>query len=503
MSELNNNIIDTQGVAPDVFRNYCIAQKVFDTLTMLRLLREVPLGTSFEHHLVQEGYLTQEQVQVFYDTLGLQDVGKDDVSDGVAEKEQKVVPLTSQIAASHDAVKDISHSTESSSENEQVETSRLPDEADKEVVSCDEPDKVDNTTNQKCHETDNIDVSTQCQLDNILTEAVKLGVSDIHFSVGLKPTFRRHGDLIASSISDVLTTEVISSFGQVMCDERQWAHFFEVGEVDLAYEIKNTSRFRVNVYRQKGNTSIAVRSIPTKIPKLDSLGMPNLLKDLVQKKQGLFLVTGPTGSGKSTTLAAMIDYLNRFKKEHIITLEDPIEYVHNHKHCIIDQREIGADTNSFSNGLRAALRQDPDVILVGEMRDYETISIALTAAETGHLVLGTLHTSSAAETIERIVDVFSPEQQPQIMTQLAGALVGILAQRLLPTPDFNGRVAVTELMVCNPSIANLIRSNKTHQIPSILQMGSEEGMYTMESSIRAVLSTHAVDVDAAESLLGE
>ncbi|MCJ1990392.1 type IV pilus twitching motility protein PilT [Lactococcus piscium] len=423
---------------------------------------------AFEQYLIQKAYLTHQQVQVFYDELALGDTAPL----AVIEAEQNASELVPTPQA----------------------RSVLPTASQKPVARL-APDAI-------CEEVGG-PASARCQLDAILTEAVKIGGSDIHFSVGLKPTYRRHGDLVPSEISGVLTTAIISGYGQVMCDDRQWTHFLEIGEVDLAYEIKDISRFRVNIYQQKGNTSIAVRSIPTKIPKLDDLKMPELLKDMVQKKQGLFLVTGPTGSGKSTTLAAMIDYLNRFKKEHIITLEDPIEYVHNHNQSIIDQREIGADTNSFANGLRAALRQDPDVILVGEMRDHETISIALTAAETGHLVLGTLHTSSAAATIERIVDVFTPEQQPQITTQLSGALVGILAQRLLPTPDFNGRVAVTELMINTPSIANLVRSNKTHQITSMLQMGAEEGMYTMESSIKAVLSGHLVDVDAAESLLGE
>lgn len=498
MSDLKQQTIDTRGVLPAVFRNYCVAQGVFDTLTMLRILREVPVGTTFDQYLVQEAYLTYQQVQVFYDELSL--VESDLSEDINSEEQHDELSSTSQILS-------ILPSVDKSRENHE----RLDD-----VSAQEDREGASQIVTAPLHSNDfdaiklgtsgDVDIalpSFRSQLDAILTEAVQIGGSDIHFSVGLKPTYRRHGDLVPSEISDILTTEIISGYGQVMCDDRQWTHFLEIGEVDLAYEIKGISRFRVNIYQQKGNTSIAVRSIPTKIPKLDDLKMPELLKDMVQKKQGLFLVTGPTGSGKSTTLAAMIDYLNHFKKEHIITLEDPIEYVHHHNQSIIDQREIGADTQSFANGLRAALRQDPDVILVGEMRDYETISIALTAAETGHLVLGTLHTSSAAATIERIVDVFAPEQQPQITTQLSGALVGILAQRLLPTPDFNGRVAVTELMVNTPSIANLVRSNKTHQITSMLQMGAEAGMYTMESSIKAVLSAHSVDVDTAESLLGE
>lgn len=341
------------------------------------------------------------------------------------------------------------------------------------------------------------------QFDELLRESVRQKVSDIHLTVGLPPIFRLNGELNEVASEEVLTNKTISMYGRVMCNSDQWTEFKENGEVDLAYEVKNASRFRVNIFKQKGNVSIALRIIATKIPELSSLGVPSVLKSMIQKKQGLFLVTGPTGSGKSTTLASMIDYLNRTKKTHIITLEDPIEYVHNHNMSVIDQREVGVDTESFSNGLRASLRQDPDIILVGELRDFDTISIALTAAETGHLVLGTLHTTSAAATIERIVDVFSPEQQSQIRTQLAGALVGILAQRLLPTRANDGRVAATEMLVNNKSIANLIRGNKTHQIGNMLQIGKSDGMYTMESCINRLVSAGKVDVDAAEALLGE
>lgn len=466
MRELNLIELKTHGVLPASFRRYCVARDLFDTVTMFRILRAIPEGMTFEVYLVEQGYLTLKQAQVFYDELaGLE---TSDLTAIYSEDQPEVIEQScdSEITIPTDAVSD-------SLEHLDVISAHLPTDAR----------------------------TAKEALDDILTDAVQTAVSDIHFSAGLSPTYRRHGDLVQTTIVDELTTETISRYAQAMCTDKQWTHFLELGEVDLAYEIAAVSRFRVNIYQQKGNTSIAIRSIPTQIPRLDSLKMPDLLKEMVQKKQGLFLVTGPTGSGKSTTLAAMIDYLNRYKKDHIITLEDPIEYVHHHNQSIIDQREVGRDTQSFSNGLRAALRQDPDVILVGEMRDFETISIALTAAETGHLVLGTLHTSSAAATIERIVDVFSPEQQPQIMTQLSGALVGILAQRLLPTPDFSGRVPVTELMVNNASIANLIRANKTHQITSMLQMGAEEGMYTMASSIKQVLANHAVDVDAAERLL--
>lgn len=339
-------------------------------------------------------------------------------------------------------------------------------------------------------------------VEEILHMAVDKGVSDTHLIADLEPMFRLHGGLIPA-YDRKLKNRDTTAFAEALCTEEQWKHFLSVGEVDLAYELKGKGRFRVNIFRQKGNTSIALRQIPTSIPKIDKLGVPPTLKQMIHKHQGLFLVTGPTGSGKSTTLASMLDYLNDTKKAHILTLEDPIEYIHNHRQCIISQREIGRDTESFGNGLRAALRQDPDVILVGEMRDFETISIALTAAETGHLVLGTLHTSSAPATIERIVDVFPPEQQSQILTQLSGALQGIVSQRLLPTWDGNGRVAATELLVNTNSIANLIRSGKTHQISNMMQMGKSEGMQTMEACIQELIQEGKVDVDAAEALLGE
>ncbi|MBP1042800.1 type IV pilus twitching motility protein PilT [Vagococcus sp. BWB3-3] len=338
-------------------------------------------------------------------------------------------------------------------------------------------------------------------IDRWLQLAVKKKVSDIHVVEGLPPMFRLHGNLQAIEGTSTLYTAEIEAMGKSLCTDKQWAEFKEMGEVDLAYELKDVSRFRVNVFRQMDTVAIALRQIPIDIPNLASLGMPEVLRGMVQKNQGLFLVTGPTGSGKSTTLAAMLDYLNETKKTHILTLEDPVEYLHKHKKSIIAQREIGRDTDSFANGLRAALRQDPDVILVGEMRDFDTISIALTAAETGHLVLGTLHTSSAPSTIERIVDVFPAEQQSQIRTQLAGALVGILSQRLLPTMDGKGRVAATEMLVNTKGIASIIRSGKTHQITNMLLMGKDEGMHTMSTSVSQLSNAGRVDADVASSIL--
>ncbi|MGK0551202.1 type IV pilus twitching motility protein PilT [Enterococcus faecalis] len=346
-------------------------------------------------------------------------------------------------------------------------------------------------------------ISPKERIDRWLHLAFKENVSDIHLVEGVPPIFRKHGNLQPIEATASLSSAEIEAMGKTLCSQRQWQEFKEKGETDLAYDLVDTCRFRVNIFRQMDTVSIALRQIPIAIPELSSLGVPSILKTLVHKSQGLFLVTGPTGSGKSTTLASMLDYLNKTKKTHILTLEDPIEYIHKHEKSIISQREIGRDTQSFSNGLRAALRQDPDVILVGELRDFETISIALTAAETGHLVLGTLHTSSAPTTIERIVDVFPAEQQAQIRTQLAGALIGILSQRLLPLISGNGRVAATEMLVNTRGIASLVRSGKTHQINNMLQMGKATGMHTMQASLQQLVATGRVDGDVADNLLEE
>jgi twitching motility protein PilT len=281
----------------------------------------------------------------------------------------------------------------------------------------------------------------------------------------------------------------------------QYEAFLISGDLDMSYGIPNLSRYRVNIFKQKGNVSLTIRLIPTKIPAMEALGLPAMAEEFAKKPQGLLLVTGPTGSGKSTTLAAIIDYINRTRGDHIITLEDPIEFVHPHKACIVNQREIGVDTESFTSGLRAALRQDPDVILVGEMRDLETISIAITAAETGHLVFGTLHTADAPQTIDRIIDVFPPEAQQQIRVQLASVLLGVMAQRLLPTIDGNGRVAAIEVLVNTPAIANLIRSEKVHQIRSVLQTGKAQGMQTMDMALRDLLQKRSITVEAAKEAM--
>lgn len=288
-----------------------------------------------------------------------------------------------------------------------------------------------------------------------------------------------------------------------MIPPHMWERFKEKGELDFSYGVQGVSRFRVNAYHQRSCIALAVRVVPTKIPALDELDLPPVLKKVAGKPQGLVLVTGPTGSGKSTTLASMVDFMNKTMRKHVITLEDPIEYLHKHGNCIIDQREVGLDTSNFANGLRAALRQDPDVIMVGEMRDLETIQTAITAAETGHLVLGTLHTSSAPATINRIIDVFPPSQQAQIRIQLASVLVSIVSQRLFPLADNRGRKAATEILINNSAVANLIRNEKVHQITSIMQTSKAHGMHTLDTSIKELVQTGQVSKEAAMPYLLE
>ncbi|AXM89616.1 type IV pili twitching motility protein PilT [Anoxybacillus ayderensis] len=340
------------------------------------------------------------------------------------------------------------------------------------------------------------------KVDAMLRAAFELKASDIHLTVGVPPIFRVNGDLKRYG-QGVLSPTDTEQMARAIVPEHMWARFETDGELDLSYSLSGVSRFRVNVFKQRGCISLAIRIVPTKIPTLEELQLPDVLKKMVTKPQGLILVTGPTGSGKSTTLAAMIDYMNKTMRKHIITLEDPIEYVHKHGGCIIDQREIGTDTNNFANGLRAALRQDPDVILVGEMRDLETIQTAITAAETGHLVFGTLHTSSAPATIDRIIDVFQPEQQTQIRIQLATVLVAIISQRLFPRAQQNGRIAATEILINNAAIANLIRNGKIHQIPSIMQTNRALGMHTLEANIKELVQQGFIAKESVEPYLQE
>lgn len=320
------------------------------------------------------------------------------------------------------------------------------------------------------------------KLADLLKEAIKIGASDVHLTVGIKPAARVNGGLEELTGEVIDETEIIKLV-ESMLSQKEKEILEEEGEVDFAYKL-GEQRFRVNAFQQKDNLAAVLRIIPARILSLSELGLPEILGELALKPRGLFLVTGPTGSGKSTTLAAMIDLVNRELDRHIVTLEDPIEYIHQHKKGIVNQRAVGNDTKSFAKGLKSALRQDPDMILVGEMRDLETISTAITAAETGHLVLATLHTNSAAETIERIVDVFPPHQQSQIRTQLSLTLEGVLSQQLLPTINNLDRVVATELLIANAAAKNLIREGKTHQIDSILQTNNDSGMHSMDYSLR-------------------
>ncbi|HBQ28550.1 MAG TPA: type IV pili twitching motility protein PilT [Desulfotomaculum sp.] len=333
----------------------------------------------------------------------------------------------------------------------------------------------------------------------LITQAAKLDVSDIHLTVGKPPVYRLHGNLypldapelkgkldfgLSGEEVKILTPEGTEALAQEIMTKVQYEKFKERGDLDFSYSVPGIARSRVNAFKQRNSTAIALRVLNTRIPSFQELGLPNVLIMLSRRPNGLVLVTGPTGCGKSTTLAAMIDLINKEKRVHIITLEDPIEYLHRHNLSIVNQREIGQDTQSFATALRAALREDPDVILVGEMRDLETIAIAITAAETGHLVLATLHTSSAAETIDRVIDVFPPHQQQQIRIQLANTIEGIVSQQLIPRRDKPGRVAALEILVATPAIRNLIREGKTFQIPSQLQTGAKHGMQTLDMSLR-------------------
>lgn len=338
--------------------------------------------------------------------------------------------------------------------------------------------------------------------DQLLKTAMEMRASDIHLTVAVPPIFRVHG-VLKRHQGDNLKPQDTKDMAKAILSDKLWNRFKEVGEVDLSYSIPGISRFRINAYHQRGCVSLAVRVVPTNVPTLGDLDLPDVLKMLSGKPQGLLLVTGPTGSGKSTTLAAMIHHMNTSMQRHIITLEDPIEYLHKHNQCIIDQREVGLDTDNFANGLRACLRQDPDVILVGELRDLETISTAITAAETGHLVLATLHTSSASQTIDRIIDVFPAEQQPQIRIQLASVLTAVLSQRLVRRADGKGRKALTELLVNTSAIKNLIRNGKMHQIPSIMQTSRDQGMHTMDMSIRKMIASGTVMMDQVAPFLEE
>jgi twitching motility protein PilT len=333
---------------------------------------------------------------------------------------------------------------------------------------------------------------------DVLLDVLTLKASDLHLTAGSPPMVREKGRLRALDypvMTPQMTRETIYSIltnDQRKRLENDW-------QIDFAYSIPGKGRFRVNAYFQRASLGAAFRLIPNEMPELDTLGLPPVLREFTKKPRGFVLVTGPTGSGKSTTLAAMLDVINKDRHEHIMTIEDPIEFLHRHQNCIVNQRELGSDAPSFSLGLKAALRQDPDVILVGEMRDLETIGTALTAAETGHLVFATLHTQDTAQTVDRIVDVFPPAQQHQVRVQLSVSLQGIVTQQLLPTADGQGRCCATEVLVPTPAVRNLIREGKTHQIYSALQTGGAHGMQTMDASLVDLVRRHKITRELAEA----
>lgn len=333
-------------------------------------------------------------------------------------------------------------------------------------------------------------------IDELLAKARKMGASDVHVTVGIPPKCRVNGDLVDLTEGKILPPDAKALVEQ-MIPGRLVERFNKEGEVDFSYAVKGVGRFRVNIFKQRGTMAFVIRLVNTEIPDPETLGLPKSVLDLATKKRGLILVTGPTGSGKSTTLASLIHIINQTQNKHIITLEDPIEYLHKHEKCIVNQREVGIDTQSYAGALRAALREDPDIILVGEMRDLDTIATAITAAETGHLVLSTLHTIGAVPTIERIIDVFPTHQQAQIRMQLATLLEAIISQQLLPNIDKTGRVAAFEIMYANSAVRNLIREAKAHQITSIIQTSKQSGMITMDDALYDLFRTHQIRAEDA------
>jgi twitching motility protein PilT len=317
----------------------------------------------------------------------------------------------------------------------------------------------------------------------LLEVVLERGASDLHLTVGAPPTIRLHGDLIRLEEYPVLNPRGLQGMIYAILPQKMRERLEQELELDMSYQLPRKARFRVNVYYQRDSIGAAFRLIPYEIKTVEDLGLPTVVADLARYPRGFVVVTGPTGSGKSTTLAAMVDIVNKERQAHIMTVEDPIEFLHRHKGCIVNQREVGADTHSFSAALKHVLRQDPDVILVGEMRDLETISTAITAAETGHLVFATLHTQDAPQTIDRIIDVFPPHQQQQVRVQLATTLQGVVTQQLLQTADGRGRCVAVEILIATPAVRNLIREGKVHQIYSIMQAGGRFGMQTMDQAL--------------------
>jgi twitching motility protein PilT len=341
--------------------------------------------------------------------------------------------------------------------------------------------------------------TTAQSIDQLLERVVALNASDLHVTAGSRPAYRVRGSLVRYDEMSPLTPEQTREMLYRILSTDQQKRLEIHRQLDFAYSVPGLARFRVNVYSQRESLAAAFRLIPMELKTLEELGLPQSLIELTQKPRGIVLVTGPTGSGKSTTLAAMIDEINRTRHDHILTIEDPIEFLHRHKNCVVNQREIGPDAISFTEALKAALRQDPDVILVGEMRDLETISIALTAAETGHLVFGTLHTQSAPSTIDRIIDVFPAEQQDQVRTMISSSLQGVITQTLVPTADQQGRVPALEILLPDDAIRNLIRQAKVEQVYSFMQTGTKRGMQTMEQSLADLTLRRVIDPDEAIS----
>lgn len=334
---------------------------------------------------------------------------------------------------------------------------------------------------------------------DLLIYTLENGASDLHLTVGLAPSVRVHGDVEQIAGYAPLDAEATRALVYSIMNDRQRARFEEHNDLDFSLDFGEKGRFRVNAFRGRQGVGAVLRVIPSIIKSLDELGLPAILNQLSDYERGLVLVTGPTGSGKSTTLASIIDQVNNTRQGHILTVEDPIEFVHPHKQCVVNQREVGPHTHSFANALRAALREDPDVILVGEMRDLETISLAVSAAETGHLVFGTLHTSSAAQTVDRIIDVFPAHQQGQIRAQLAESLRAIVAQTLMRTANGKGRAAAVEILISTAAVRNLIREGKTFQLPSIIQTSVKEGMQTLEQSLSDLVVSGRVTQEEAQS----
>lgn len=333
-------------------------------------------------------------------------------------------------------------------------------------------------------------------LKELLKITMEKNASDLHLTVGVPPVIRINGSLEQLKLDTLKPVDTLGYLKDIL-DENEYEEYNKKGEKDISFSLPGFGRFRVNIYRQRGSDALAIRVVGVKIPTLKDLNMPAVISDLARKQRGLVLVTGPTGSGKSTTLAAIINEINQNKPVHIITLEDPIEYIHKHNKAIINQREIGKDSQSYGEALKSILREDPDVILIGEMRDLESISIAITAAETGHLVLSTLHTIGAAKTVDRIIDVFPPHQQQQIRVQLATVLQGVISQQLVPMSNGDGRVASLEIMTATPAIQNLIREGKSHQIQSSVQTGGKYGMKTMDMSLAELYRKGEISYETA------